>query len=320
LAGRHRVPFIVDLRDPWRLVERLPEAIASPVWLWLAAWHEREVVDRAALVVMNTRPACAAMQHRYPDAADRTIAVSNGFDADAVSTSDATAPIAIERRKFVIAYAGTIYLDRDPSPLFRAVARAIEGLGLHPSDLAVEFMGEAQSYDGVTVESLARTAGVEAFVGVHPRGARSEAFAFLARAGMLVVLPQDSTMAVPAKLFDYMQFDAAVLALASAESATAQLLAGTNADVVAPSDIDGIARIIARRFQEFAEGGRPRRLADHRSLSREMQAGQLFDFLDEVAALPPELQARGRIDEQRLRETGAGQVEPTQVVEGLQQD
>ena len=135
--------------------------MASPVWLCLAAWHERRVVDCAALVVMNTTPACVAMQHRYHDAAERTIAVPNGFDSDAVARSDTPAPVASDRHKFVIAYAGTIYLDRDPSPLFRAAARVIDDLALKPSDFGIEFMGDAQSYNGVTVESLARDAGIE---------------------------------------------------------------------------------------------------------------------------------------------------------------
>ena len=166
MAERHHVPFLVDMRDPWRLVERLPAAMASPVWLTLAAWHERRVVDRAALIVMNTTPACAAMQHRYQDAADRTIAVPNGYDSDAVAWADTPAPVATDRHRFVIAYAGTIYLDRDPAPLFHAAARVIEDLALKPSDFGIEFMGDAQSYNGVTVESLARDAGLEAFVRV----------------------------------------------------------------------------------------------------------------------------------------------------------
>ena len=127
---------------------------------------------------------------------------------------------------------------------------------------------------------------------------------------MLVVLPQDSTMAVPAKLFDYMQFEAAVLALANAKSATAQLLDGTNADVVDPSDTDAIARVIARRFEEFAKGRRPRRLAAYRGLSREAQACQLFDFLDEVAALSAERQPARGLEEKRSEVTPPSQREP----------
>ena len=147
-------------------------------------------------------------------------------------------------------------------------------------------MGEAQSYDGVTVESLARNAGVEAFVRVQPRGSRAEAFAFLARAAMLVVLPQDSTMAVPAKLFDYMQFDAAVLALASAESATAQLLDWDERRRRRPvrhrrdrSDHCSALRGIRRGPAAAPVGG-------HRGLSREdAERASCSTYLDEVAAI-----------------------------------
>lgn len=288
-AARRGVPFIVDMRDPWRLMERLPAAMASPLWLWLAARQERRVVRRARLIVMNTAPARDAMRACYPAAADRIIAVPNGFDADAdrVPGPPPSVPTVGDRPRFVIAYAGTIYLDRDPGPLFRAVAGVVKRFGLEPAEIGIEFMGEAQSYNGTTVESLARDAGIDGFLRVRPRGSRSAALEFLSSAAMLVVLPQDSAMAIPAKLFEYMQFDAAVLALADPQSATAQLLAGTDADVVPPGDVDAMERVIAHRVREFTAGHRPRRLASHRNLSREAQAGPLFDFLEALPGTPP---------------------------------
>ena len=42
-----RLPFVMDLRDPWSLMQRLPEAMASPVWFRLAARHERRDLEDA---------------------------------------------------------------------------------------------------------------------------------------------------------------------------------------------------------------------------------------------------------------------------------
>src|SRR5690606_25240083 len=42
LLGRQLgAAFVMDLRDPWSLVERLPTELASPLWLALARHHER---------------------------------------------------------------------------------------------------------------------------------------------------------------------------------------------------------------------------------------------------------------------------------------
>ena len=88
-AGRrlHRrlgTPHIMDLRDPWSLVDRIAEHLASPVWFALARRHERRAVASASLVVMNTAPAAEAMRVAYPEAAGRILSVPNGYDEEPV--------------------------------------------------------------------------------------------------------------------------------------------------------------------------------------------------------------------------------------------
>jgi glycosyltransferase involved in cell wall biosynthesis len=242
VAQATSLPFIMDLRDPWSHLQRLPEAIASPVWLRLAARYERRAVAQAALIIANTDPLRNALRAAYPEAADRTIAVPNGYDEDYVPAT---------RRpggRFTIAYAGTVYLDRDPRALFRAAARVVTDLGLKPSDLAIELMGGVATFNGVELETIAEEAGAAAYLRVRPAGTRAEALRFLSRAALLVILPQDSDMAIPAKLFDYMLFDAWVLALAERGSAIELLLRGSGADVVAPHAVDAIAEVLRRRY------------------------------------------------------------------------
>jgi len=115
---------------------------------------------------------------------------------------------------------------------------------------------------------------------------RAEAFEFLARASMLVVLPQDSHLAIPAKLFDYMRFEAWLLALADRDSATGQLLHGTGAHVVEPGDVDAIAAAIESRFQDFRAGATAEPLAGQQRFSRRAQATRLFGAIEHVAGVP----------------------------------
>src|SRR5205807_380840 len=241
VADRTGLPLVVDLRDPWSLVQRLPEAIASPVWLRLAERHERRVVARASLIVANTEPHADALRRAYPAAAERVIAVPNGCDDEPI-------PAPAGRTRFLVAYAGTIYLDRDPRPLFRAAARLVQALHLTPRDFGIELMGEVAEFDGMPLDQLARAEGVAEFVELYPPAPRAEALQFLARAAVLIVLPQDSSLAVPAKVYEYLEFDAWLLALAEPGSAVERLLRGSGADVAAPSDDGAIAAILRRRY------------------------------------------------------------------------
>lgn len=277
LAARHAVPHVMDLRDPWSLQQRVVEGIASPLWFHLTRRAERRALRRAALLVCNTVPFLKAMREAFPDYPARRIAVLNGWDPE-------TLPVTPPRRQFVIAYAGSIYLDRDPSPLFRAARRVIERRAVGPERFGLAFMGYAKSYDGRTLESLAKEAGIGDFVRVYPSGGRREVLELLSEASVLVSLPQDSDLAIPSKIFEYMRFPAWLLALEKRESATGVLLSDTEAAVVDPQDVEGIAAVLDRCYQAFESGHFPAPIARDVRFSREVQGERLFTAIE--AMLP----------------------------------
>ena len=273
LAERTGLPLVLDLRDPWSLQQRLGRGVASPLWYRLAERHEAAAVARAALVVCNTGPAAEAMQRRYPRA--RVLAVMNGMD-------EGELPASTVAGRFVVGYAGAIYLDRDPRPLFRAAGRVAHELGLTPDRFGVELIGEAARYDGRSLEEITREEGVAELVRIGRRRPYAEAMAFLASCAMLVSLPQDSSLAIPSKVFEYLRAPAWLLALAEPGSATAGVLEGTGADVVAPEDEEGITAAIRRRYLQFAAGERPQPLGTDPRLTRRHQGGILLDALEEL--------------------------------------
>ena len=267
-----RLPYVMDMRDPWRLQQRLIAGVASPVWYRLAvAWEER-CVRAARLVVTNTDPFREQMQALYPSKRDRVITVMNGFDEDPV-------PSVPRDPRFLIAYAGSIYLDRDPRPLLRAGARLIAAERLMPQQIGFAFIGNTESYGGIPVRQIAAEEGISDYVSTGPARPRAEAHAFMASATLLVSLPQDSDLAIPSKIFEYLNFEAWVLALARQDSATGRAVAGTSIDLADPDDVGGIYAVIARRWREFNSGQRPSRRQGVAHLSRRHQAKQLFDRL-----------------------------------------
>jgi glycosyltransferase involved in cell wall biosynthesis len=279
VATRHRLPLIIDLRDPWRLVERLADVIDSPVWRWQATWHERRVAPRANLIVMNTEPARDAMRALYPAMASRIITVMNGFDEE-------TPPKTQRGHRFTVMYTGSIYLDRDPRPLFEAARRLIERRGLSPSDFGITFVGAVQEGKGGPTMSIARELGIEGHVELLPHRPRSELLGLLASSAMLLSLPQDSHMAIPSKVFEYMQFDAWILALAESKSAVARLLAASPADVVPPDAVERITEVLETRYAQYRAADYPVRLSVDARFSRRGQARILFDAIAGCTAQP----------------------------------
>src|SRR6266853_424079 len=279
LAERTGLPLVVDFRDPWSLVQRLADVFDSALWYRLAEFYERRVVEKASLIVMNTMRAQNAMQAIYPSKRNQVIAVMNGYDDESSLSPQ------IER-KFTVAYAGAVYLDRDPRLLLKAVARVVRSLNLTPSDIGLEFMGHVQSYQNTSLQSLAAAEGIADYIRVLGPGRRDAALEFLSHASVLVSLPQDSDMAIPSKIFEYMQFEAWILAIAQHGSATELLLRDTNANVVAPDDLEGMTEALTSRFRQHQQGVRPVRLSTSMSFaSRRAQAALLFDALERVVRL-----------------------------------
>ena len=270
------LPFVMDMRDPWSMQPWLRESVASPIWYRDAERFEQRCIEQASLVVANTEPARAALVSLYPDADAKTITVMNGSDDDAL-------PPHRDGARFVIRYAGTIYLDRDPQTLFRAAAKVIDSEKLEPSQFGIDILGRFADEERVPMLGMATKEGIAAYVSVEPPRPHREALEFLAGATMLVIFPGSNMLAIPAKVFEYVRFDSWLLALAEPQSAIAQLLKGSSADVVVPH-VDSIAAAITRRYRDHIAGVRPERVARDDRFSRTSQAQIL---LDAIAKLVP---------------------------------
>jgi glycosyltransferase involved in cell wall biosynthesis len=277
IARATRIPLIIDLRDPWSAVEQVAEDHASPIWYSVARRFERRAVRDAGLIIMNTEMARDDMRARYPSAARRIVAVANGSDDEPVP------PIAPSSR-FTIRFAGSIYLDRDPRLVFRASARVVRRLGLTPADFGVEFIGHVDDYGGTSVRTMASEEGLGGFVEVGGPRPRAAAMEFLAGATMLLNLPQGADLCVPAKIFEYVRFNAWLLVLARQGSATAETLRDTSADVIDPNDVDRIAEVIERRYLQYSRGERPVAVGHDGRFDRRIQAEQLVNHLEALIA------------------------------------
>jgi len=272
--GEHvGVPVVLDFRDPFALVRRLPAPIASPLWFALARRHERPAVARARLITVTTDALRAALERIYPEARDKIVTVTNGCDDEQI-TEDG------RRERFVIAYAGALYLDRDPTSFFRAAAATVRAMQLRPAEFGIDFIGHTERYGGARLQDLAAAERLEPFVRVIPQVPRTEALRLMSSASMLLNLPQDSPYAIPSKVFEYMLFDAWLLVLADRGTPTELLLRDTGAHIVAPTDVAGIGAAIRLCMERFRRGERPARISLQERFTRRYQAGLFLDALD----------------------------------------
>jgi hypothetical protein len=208
----------------------------------------------------------------YPQHAAKFVTVTNGYD-DPPESSPRTG------HRLCIVFAGTLYLGRDPRPLFRAVAALARRTGIGPDSVGVVMMGDVVQALGRPTRDLAREAGAEPFLELRPRGTRAEAEALMAAADVLVILPWGNALAIPAKLFDYARHAAWLLAFGPRESGLGRLLEGTDADLVPEDDVEAAVAALERRLAMHREGRRAEPLGRDPRFSRRQQARVLLDSL-----------------------------------------
>ncbi len=266
------IPLVVDFRDPWSQIDMLHTDVASPLHFALADFFEQKSVARASLAVMNTDAAARVMREKYPE--KTVVTVRNGFDR--------SAPPANHQTKFVAIFAGEIYLDRDPRPLLTALQLAASRSNIARENFVLRFIGSENHFGGTSLQSLALAAGVGDLVEVTSQLKRDLLHQQMASAALLVNLPQGARLCIPSKIYEYLNFPSWILAMEPAVSATRDLLSQTSAHVLDPADVEGIARVIQTRFEQYQAGIRPKAIGGTGEFSAEKQASQFFDALEPI--------------------------------------
>jgi len=272
LAARLGVPLVIDLRDPWFADHAEPADMRSRTWRTRTARYEAHACHAASRIVVNTTAAEQLMRARYPALADRVLVVMNGADPE-------VRRYAGRATRFEILHAGSLYGGRDPRVLFEAVRRFVERERPSPDEVRVTFIGDTR-YEGEPLAELASRAGIGAWQESIASLPRDEALRRMGEAAVLVVLPQQWSASIPAKVFEYMQFDAWLLVMGHAGDAMTTLMESAGADVVAASDAEATAQLLARRFRDWKGGRLPTALNADGRYDRAVQAARLVEALE----------------------------------------
>jgi glycosyltransferase involved in cell wall biosynthesis len=188
---------------------------------------------------MTTERMRDAIAARYPRLAPgKLIWIPNSIDTDRLHLVE---PLH-KYETLTITYAGVIYFDRTPEPLFRAVSRLIESGKASPGDVRIKLVGHCRSIGGIETRVVAGRYGLEDVVEVIDRVPYSEAVRIMRRSHLLLMLaPECHRLVLPAKIFDYLSSGSAILAIAEA-GATADFIAETRCGhCFSARDVEGLA-------------------------------------------------------------------------------
>jgi glycosyltransferase involved in cell wall biosynthesis len=282
------LPWTAHFRDPW--ITGNWQAPTNSLATRVNKWLERIVVTRATAVVSVTEEHSAAFRRTYPRLpADKFFTVPNGYDNGEWEESPAETHREQESEgKFLIAYTGKFYIERDPQPLFRALRTLIDSGEIEREQVRVDLVGWCETSEGRSVREMAVNLGLSECVNILGPRSRQETIRRMRQADLLLLLAERFVIQIPGKTYEYLRAGRPILALTS-EGALANFLLRTGAGwVVDPKDHAGVLGAVRERYRQWKAGERgpvanPEIVA---GFDRRKLAGRLAELFDRLNGAP----------------------------------
>jgi len=246
--------WAAHFRDPWVQGHSTDQA---RTWsMQINAALERRVLREASAVACVTEPHTNLLRQAYGLPSDKFVTIPNGYDEDEWVFIDPRTRVDRTRNDFVITYAGTLYQQRNPMRLFRAL-RALAGAGDIDLDrIRVDLIGDCAVAEGNPVTELAREYGLGGCVRLVGRLTRTDTLRRVAQSDLLLILAENLSIQIPGKTYEYLRAGRPILALTS-EGALADLMRRTNAGWVAdPTDGAAVEAAVCDAYRRW-NNGRP---------------------------------------------------------------
>jgi glycosyltransferase involved in cell wall biosynthesis len=256
IAKLTRLRWTAHFRDPWTQVP--PSKPASRASQWIEERLEGMVIRAATHVVCVTEEHTECLRTQYRDVDPQTfVTIPNGFDPSEWISMEEVDRDA-EHTKFLISYAGSLYNDRNPQPLFRALERLALVGEIDRAKVEVRLCGVTRIVNGDDILDIAERCGVRDLVVAAGTVSRRDALSLMARSDLLLLLGEGLTLQIPGKTYEYLSCGRPILALTPSRGALASLLRRSGgAWVVEPSDEDGIAAAVQVAYRAWAQQSKP---------------------------------------------------------------
>lgn len=275
-------PWVADFRDPWTLNTWKGRWVVSEATRRVELWMENQVMHRSARVICNTDPLAERYRERYSDLdSGRFVTITNGFDPDDYGNLPLD-PTGKPNDDMILAYAGNLYGDRDPGPLFQALSRFHAEADAGISRCRLIFIGTTAED---RIRRQAEEAGIAEKVEFVPPVSREECLHRLANADVLLLMQPGAELQIPAKLFEYLQLRKPILTLAG-EGATRRMIQSTGAGIaITPGDAEAICNALKLWAGWHKTGTLTGRFTAQNieALNFSSLTGRLADLLNEVA-------------------------------------
>ncbi|MDG2015404.1 MAG: glycosyltransferase [Pirellulaceae bacterium] len=228
LKQSKQTAWVADFRDPWLGNNFRPQRQGDT---WVGRQHqtlERNVVEAADVVILNTKRSRQSMIDRYSSLPeDKFLVIPNGYDPadfEEIQKEHLCSETSVGQtpRPLRMVHAGAFYGRRNVDSLLQAIGELVCQKDLDSSDLQIDLIGAARPGRSRELQ-LAEAAGVSDIVNVLPSLPHAECLGQLLSADVLLLVQTEAPLCIPGKVFEYIALRKTVFTLAG-EGSTADLV------------------------------------------------------------------------------------------------
>ncbi len=273
------VRWVADFRDPWVTSGPKRLFVTTAASTRVETWLEKQVIQRADLVLTTTEKLCANFRESYRYLPDGKFAyIPNGFDGESFAKLDQLKKYDI----FTLTYAGTLYIGRSPEPAFKAIHELAKEGKLDLQNIKLKLVGNCRTIGGHPISRIIHAYGLDSAVEVLETIPYLNALEIIKQSHVALLFAPGQPLQIPAKVYDYLGLGTKILALTE-KGATWDLITATGAgSAFYPSDIDGIKEFIYRSMSHGNLTASANNAAVRKKFDRKLIAQNLAGELDRL--------------------------------------
>lgn len=219
IKGCFGLPYVIDLRDPWKLAERdyAIRGIKPRVGKLLTDILEPFIIRNARRVICATEPMCQEYMASYKnEASSKFITITNGYDPEDFEHIE-----PVHFAEFTVVYTGKWYSValgalRNTRAFFQAMKVLREkGLNIRLTHVGIPEPEIVKLAQAIEVSDLVTFAGRKSY---------DESLAYAKGANLLLVIGGIRKVEQTQKIFDYIGCKRPILALAPSDGAIAEVV------------------------------------------------------------------------------------------------
>lgn len=239
-------PLIVDFRDPW--MNNPFHHSKGKLLDNLALRLERQVVQHATAVSLNTEPLLEEFSERYPEQRDKFLVLPNGFDPSDFEDIDA-GNVGTDSPDLVLCHAGFLYGVRDPAVLLEAIRVANRKRAGESGKIVFHQIGDVQ-LDYNLRDRFSDLLEDGSLIIDEPVPYK-QCLRSLASADLVVNIQPGTQTQIPSKLYDYLALGRPIINITPADGALGRLVASKGlGELYGFDDTEGLASALDARFSD----------------------------------------------------------------------